>query len=643
MTVAVQKSILLVLGLLLPVVSGAAEPLPADAVQRCFALRRSEPAAALALARSVLSNAGLSVGNEIKMLACLGLAAGISGDAATAGRSAERIETLLSENPMPPEFSLRALSNAGAIYHTAGLISRAEALYMRAYAVAEAEDAIETQIVTLTNIGLIHAEYLGAPEEADRYYRQAFDLAEGQSHDILGLRYHHAANLVRLGRLAEARRAIEAALDDARAADNPLYLARLNSEQAALQAADGDADGARQRLVEAIETQESLPDPEGQALSLARLSALQRAGRQAQAALASARKGLALASGGHFHFAQLDSLSALAAAQMALGLGPEAMATLGQRHALEINALKNYDRDVLAELQAQLQNAAGTREIEALRHAGELQALRMDRDRTVRRWLIGGFALLLAGGLTFGLTLWRSHRRLKILSAVDMLTGLANRRSATERLNRGFAETGQDESRRHVLLLLDIDRFKSINDHYGHDVGDRVLSVVSARLRATCRPGDIVARWGGEEFLIACESLSREQACAFAERLRVAVSEDPVALAAQQRLPVSASVGFAPYPFFPAASHGRQSRWENAIQAADRALYAAKHAGRDAWAGLWGEREPCDLDFDDITADPEQAELDGWISILSSRSLCWREQRRPRANGTLLPQEAGAA
>lgn len=596
-----------------------------EAVMRCFGLRRSEPAAAIALADSILASASLSIENRIKALSCLGMAAGIAGEGQRAVESADGVVKLLDEHPMPGAFALRALSNAGAIYHTAGQISRAEALYLRAYAVAQGEDAATAQVVTLTNIALIHADYLDAPEIAESYYRKALDLAAANGYTDLTLLYNHAMNLIRLGRRDEAWSALEQAATEAHRSESPLFMHRLNAERAALLHAHGDSAGARALLNEAIAAQESLPDPEGQALSLVRLSKLQRETGDARGSLRSAEAAIQRVGDGTFHRALVEALDASVAAHAALGHVGAALAAAERRHALQMSTIKAYERDALAGLQAQLQDAAGLREIERLRHESDLTALRMDRDRLLRNWIIAVALLLVAGGIAFGLLQRRLHRRLAELSRVDMLTGLVNRRAATERLGQRFgAGKPSATDARDVLLLIDVDRFKDINDRFGHDVGDRVLAEVSARLKAACRPDDLVARWGGEEFLVACPGLSQEQACVVAERLRTA-ADAPIQLAPDHPLSVTVSVGFAPYPFYvdgPAADE-RPITWQDVTKLADRALYAVKNSGRNAWAGLWGRSQPA-LPLDAILKDPERAARRGEVAVVTSRPVIWR-------------------
>jgi len=159
------------------------------------------------------------------------------------------------------------------------------------------------------------------------------------------------------------------------------------------------------------------------------------------------------------------------------------------------------------------------------------------------------------------------------LAVTDSLTGLHNRRYAMHRLDRML--TGADRSV--AVMMLDLDHFKRINDRFGHSAGDRVLSMVARRLRAQLRGEDLLARIGGEEFLVALPGVTYPEAIDCAERLRHAISDAPFSIANDQpSLSVTISAGLA-------ISDGRSycETSQSLIDRADRALYGAKADGRD--------------------------------------------------------------
>lgn len=155
----------------------------------------------------------------------------------------------------------------------------------------------------------------------------------------------------------------------------------------------------------------------------------------------------------------------------------------------------------------------------------------------------------------------------------DALTGLWNRRHACAAIEREAA-VARRLGRPFAALVLDVDRFKALNDALGHEAGDQALAHVAGKLAATARDSDLVARWGGEEFLVLCPATGPDQAVALAERLRRAVAEQPVAIGPAAAWPVTISVGVAGW-------RPDDERPDAAIARADRALYAAKGGGRD--------------------------------------------------------------
>ncbi len=159
-------------------------------------------------------------------------------------------------------------------------------------------------------------------------------------------------------------------------------------------------------------------------------------------------------------------------------------------------------------------------------------------------------------------------------AATDGLTGLFNRRTV-DAMGIGWA-TGADAGVPGVMavMLVDVDHFKAINDRYGHLVGDRVLQIVAARLKAGLRSADTVARFGGEEFLILVADVTDDEVVAMAEGLRRTIEDDKVATGDGTAIPVRVSIGVA------RAERG-SCTWPDLIAAADTALYRAKAGGRN--------------------------------------------------------------
>lgn len=160
----------------------------------------------------------------------------------------------------------------------------------------------------------------------------------------------------------------------------------------------------------------------------------------------------------------------------------------------------------------------------------------------------------------------------------DPLTGLFNRRYAIPHLKR-IAEFSGRSKRDYAVMIADLDHFKSINDRFGHAAGDVVLSTIAQRLRTTLRPVDLLARIGGEEFLIALPATGREKASDIAVNLCEVVGSHPVAITNKDlQIPVTISIGVAM-----ASDHieSKEDFGTSLLEHADRALYGAKATGRN--------------------------------------------------------------
>jgi diguanylate cyclase (GGDEF)-like protein/PAS domain S-box-containing protein len=156
---------------------------------------------------------------------------------------------------------------------------------------------------------------------------------------------------------------------------------------------------------------------------------------------------------------------------------------------------------------------------------------------------------------------------LRNFAVTDGLTGVWNRRQGTELLAADLAarRPGQALS----LLMLDIDHFKAINDTFGHQAGDHVLIEIASRLRRSLRGNDMVARWGGEEFIVLVRDCALPDAGRLAENIRAAIAEVPFGPMGR----ITVSIGAAE-----ARDNEDLQSW---LSRADQALYRAKRAGRN--------------------------------------------------------------
>ncbi|MEO7664226.1 MAG: diguanylate cyclase [Candidatus Limnocylindrales bacterium] len=201
--------------------------------------------------------------------------------------------------------------------------------------------------------------------------------------------------------------------------------------------------------------------------------------------------------------------------------------------------------------------------------------------------------------------LHRSREDYLALARIDPLTGISNRRELS-----AMAEALLADARRRDkpvgVLMLDLDRFKAINDTRGHEGGDEVLRVVSARMRNALRDGDLLGRWGGEEFVAFLPATTLAQAMMVGDRVRAAISGTPIAMVSDDPVTVTASIGCAV-----TVDDGAQE----VIGRADQAMYLAKQFG------------------DKVVASPEDEQ-----AVLAGRGGGTTQRSDPAAQRRRIPQ-----
>lgn len=168
--------------------------------------------------------------------------------------------------------------------------------------------------------------------------------------------------------------------------------------------------------------------------------------------------------------------------------------------------------------------------------------------------------------------------RLEKVSTVDPLTGAVNRRGGEPRLTE-LLEECRRLGQQNALVMIDIDYFKQINDTYGHETGDRVLSALSAAVKRSFRTGDLLIRWGGDEFLLAVRGMGPEGLELLRTKLYAAVESATVRMG-EAEVPVRISSGATVF-------HPEDENYMDAVNRADRALYQAKRGGKGIMCTNW--------------------------------------------------------
>ena len=191
--------------------------------------------------------------------------------------------------------------------------------------------------------------------------------------------------------------------------------------------------------------------------------------------------------------------------------------------------------------------------------------------------------------------LLQKNKELEEISLTDPLTGTRNRRYFYETIQTDIAQAmrshlktaGSDEgcsAQELILVLVDIDRFKRVNDELGHAAGDRLLQEVAKRIASVMRRSDDLVRWGGEEFMLVCRTTNRENASLLCSRVLEAIREIPFDVGNGVEIHKTCSIGWAPFPWLK-DDVGRLSI-DNVIELADKAMYMAKREGRNRSYGM---------------------------------------------------------
>jgi len=301
----------------------------------------------------------------------------------------------------------------------------------------------------------------------------------------------------------------------------------------------------------------------------------------------------------------------------------EAIALFHEERTITAEANARNREALLAELQVKTNAAARQRDLDLLQRDQSLKVRQIANQRLLGE--IGvALAVLLALASVLGLAMLRKARAankalkarealLRSQSERDPLTDLANRRHFFEVMQVHAAE--RPEGFTGALLMVDIDHFKHVNDEHGHASGDAVICEVARRLSGAVRTGDLVVRWGGEEFIVFAPVATHEQVQALAARILESVGHTPVATP-DGALRITASIGFAHFPFFDAPQTDKlRLHWERAVNWVDMALYTAKSRGRNCAIGIQAVHAKSSDELGSIEKDFDAACSSGKVEL----------------------------
>ena len=312
------------------------------------------------------------------------------------------------------------------------------------------------------------------------------------------------------------------------------------------------------------------------------------------------------------------------------GLYKDALATVRRQQRLQQTSAR-ADRDrAIAALQEEFDASQRTRQIDFLHRENEAKEAQLRSRRQAQ--LVTSFAAVLtvlASAVVFVLyrrakrsaaRLQQLNTQLEFHSMRDALTGLYNRRSFLDRMSARGVQ-GAPERRKAApaeadcYILMDVDHFKSINDRWGHGVGDAVLVEVARRLTQAVRDTDMVLRWGGEEFLVHAPGASPVHLQEMVKRVLDAVGSAPVD-AQTCSVPVTLSAGVVALPAGagPAAADTAPD-WQRGLRLADWALYRGKANGRNqAWI-VTGLKAPLETVLGAIDGGGDRAAVEAMVEM----------------------------
>lgn len=183
--------------------------------------------------------------------------------------------------------------------------------------------------------------------------------------------------------------------------------------------------------------------------------------------------------------------------------------------------------------------------------------------------------------------------RVKATSDTDELTGLYNTRGFNALARHEFGQA-ERYNRSFSLMMIDSDHLKEINDTYGHAAGDRLIQTIASVMRSAVKSTDVVARYGGDEFVCLLPGAAQQPAVTIGERIRQRLAEEPLSID-NGHIAITVSIGIATYP-----DHG--STMEELSKSADRALYVSKAKGRDRVTVYDAAEDPISLKVRTATA-----------------------------------------
>jgi diguanylate cyclase (GGDEF)-like protein len=459
---------------------------------------------------------------------------GVQGEFASGLSDLRRAQVLYDKLNLP-HHSLTTLDSIAILYNRMGDFEQAKHIYTRALRAQRGAGMLREQAVTLHNLARAH-ENLREWDASRQAFMESLGIsrqlgyARGEAYALRGL----AAVANALGDPEEALKI----LDRAKSLLDKTSDVRLDAQ---IQLASGVALHRLRRLPESIAMLES--------------------------ALQVFQKGNALSE-------LVATYSELAALHAEMGDWAKAYERQTESKITSEKLLRNQINQRFATLKVEFDTSAKDKENALLireNQANQKALAQERRARSLQRTVIGLSVLLVCLLAALAIYQHRSTRRMRTLAMTDELTSVPNRRAVLRRLD---ALLKRADGVPCSILIIDIDHFKSINDHYGHPTGDEVLKGVAERVRSVVREPSFFGRLGGEEFLIVLPGTNLDYARSVAETFREQIMSVDTSKWFPERRRITASIGVSTSMF-------TTDTTSTMLQRADTALYAAKRSGRN--------------------------------------------------------------
>jgi diguanylate cyclase (GGDEF)-like protein len=516
-------------------------------------------------------NAGL----RAKLIACRAgalMAEGKAVDAEQEYGTAAALAQQIHDVPLQAE----TLGNIGYLQYNRGAMADALANLQNAYRLSAQLGDEKGRLDALSMIANVYADaHVAQYDRAIEYYRQLLSEYEkhGQPSDVADTLFNIASTFETKGDLRAAELHYRRALASFQKLGQAKDIAFTKRALASALMKQGRASDALPLLDEAVVFYEHAHDAENTASARQfRGMAYRRLGRlpEALAELEAARQFFEQEKNVRFLEKNADETAILYAQ---LGDWRKAYDAAMRRAALAQRLTATRNDELSSRLRVAFDTEKKDQENRALARENSLRASALREAERSRKLQIAVSALIALLAATMAILFWRqvvNTRRMRAMAMTDELTRLPNRRHILAAAEIAF-DAAKRDGRATAVIVLDIDRFKRINDTLGHAAGDAVLRSVARACRVALRPADLIGRIGGEEFLVVLHSATPPQAHEIAERLRAAVERlDLSSIAPGLRITISLGVHVA-------TDYDSSA----AIAAADSMLYRAKENGRN--------------------------------------------------------------